>query len=162
MPADVLMPAPVCAKSEPCQRTSACSAPTMTTMRRARPFFICSATASKVRLFRVSGGVLSSIMRDSSFPILACRPTLPLFWFLSRHFFPCCGCPRCPLCLRPIVDVGYLGVWRSRVERKKEKIAGAVPPVGVHESHVELALFKMRHCQDHHAPTTVPTHVQST
>lgn len=80
----------------------------MTTMRRARPSLMYSATASRVRLFSVSGGVFSSIKRDSSCPILLCLPTLPLFLFLLRPLsalrqFLSCGSPRRSLCLRPMV-----------------------------------------------------------
>jgi len=92
----------------------------MTTMRRARPSLMYSATASRVRLFSVCGGVFSSTMRDSSWPILPCLPTLPLFllrpfsWL--RPFLPCCNCWRWALCLRPMVDVGRLNVWRGRAK----------------------------------------------
>lgn len=107
----------------------------MTTMRLALPSVTYSATASSVRFFSVRGGVFSSTMRDSSWPILACLPALPrslflfLFLFLLLLLFlprpvsslrplSSCGCPRWDLCLRPMVNRGWLAVRRERATRR--------------------------------------------
>lgn len=45
-------------------------APVKTTMRRASPLLMCSATASKLLSWRVSGGPWESTRVDSSWPIL--------------------------------------------------------------------------------------------
>jgi hypothetical protein len=99
----------------------------MTTMRRARPSLMYSATASSVRLFSVCGGVFSSTMRDSSWPILPCLPALPLC--LLRPL--CCarpsrsgGCPRWDLCLRPMLDRGRLRVRRGHPRRRVTAASG--------------------------------------
>jgi hypothetical protein len=118
-----------------------CDAPTMTTMRRARPSLMYSATASSERLFSVCGGVFASTMRDSSWPILPCLPTLPLsllrpFWCArpSRSG----GCPRWALCLRPMVDRGRLRVRRGHTRGRVTAGSGCSQVRGIVQRHPPL------------------------
>lgn len=105
----------------------------MTTMRRARPLFMYSATDSMERSFRVCVGVSSSTRgADWSCPILKFRPwclPLPLLrpFSESRHGLLWLSCWRWALCLRPILKIqevrlvqpGYLwevgSSWRETI-----------------------------------------------
>lgn len=73
----------------------------MTIICFARPSLMYLATASSVLLSKLSGGTLSSIGMDASWPILAGNQAPPLpFPGLGLRF---CSGWRCGLCLRPMV-----------------------------------------------------------